>query len=151
MARIVGRSYDRAASRWLEVARRYAYAVDPIITKLEPHAFWLASECIKQAREEVGLSQRSLATAAGISNSVIANWEAGAKEAGWENVVRLYAALEERGSEHARKALLGITETDKEISLVIVSQIERDRQLVEARLKKCDAEIQRLKARKQNT
>lgn len=147
MQGIVGRSYDPDASRWFELVRQYGPAIDPAITKLEPHAVWLSAEYLKQAREEVGLSQRTLAMAAGISSGVIANWEADAKNAGWVNVVRLYAVLAERGSERARKAMLGITETDKEISLAMLGQVERDLQLIKARLQKCDAEIQRLKGR----
>lgn len=147
MRGIVGHSYDPAASRWLDVLRRYAYETDHIITKLEPNAFWLAPEYLKQAREEVGLSQRALAAAAGISSGVVANWEAGAKDAGWENVVRLYDVLETRGSESATKAKLSIALTDKEISRTTLRLIEGDRDAVKARLAKCEAEEQRLRAK----
>ena len=143
----VGRSYDSATSAWLEVIRRYGDEIGHIVAKLEPNAFWLSPDLLKQAREETGLSQRNLAKAVGISSSVIANYEAGLKEVRWENVLKLYTVLEARGSASAAKALLSIALMDKEISLATLHLIEGDRVSTTAHVEECEAEEQRLRAK----
>ena len=52
-----------------------------------------ASEAVRAARQQSGLSQRALAAAAGVSRSVVADLEAGATHPRWSTVVRLLDAV----------------------------------------------------------
>jgi len=48
---------------------------------------------LRELREQAGLTQAQLATAAGVQRLAVARWEAGSREPGWSNVMALCQAL----------------------------------------------------------
>jgi transcriptional regulator with XRE-family HTH domain len=55
-------------------------------------AEWFGAR-LKELREQAGLSQKELAERAGLGQRSVSNWEQGAREPSWPNVVALAEAL----------------------------------------------------------
>jgi transcriptional regulator with XRE-family HTH domain len=49
---------------------------------------------LKELRDETGLSQKELATRAGVGQRSVSNWEQGLKQPTWPNVIALAEALQ---------------------------------------------------------
>lgn len=128
---------------------------DRVITKFGlERPTWMTAEYLKKSREQVNRSQVELAGLAGISRSIIANWEAGVIAPGLETADKVYDALEKEGSVLAVLALRDISDMEEEASLESLQMIDREFRLLtehqkslHTHLEECRLEKARIDAR----
>ncbi|HXL23833.1 MAG TPA: helix-turn-helix transcriptional regulator [Candidatus Dormibacteraeota bacterium] len=107
---------------------------------------WIGPAALKKRREDVGLSQQELAQIAGITRSVIANYETGVTFPSLDNAMRMYQVFEALGSKEAREIFLSIAKWDNDISRATLRLFDEEALVLETRRRKVEERLAQVEA-----